>query len=83
MKFGSVQTSSGLLKVLLTSLMTSHDRLGGSARVSRTSFINSCHTELVTRTVVKILYRECCVGSRVVVALEPFTSPFTLFDIVT
>lgn len=63
--------------------MSSCNRLCWFTGFTRPGFVDSDNTEFVFGSFVKILYRERCIRSRIVVDFEPFTTPFPSFHVIS
>lgn len=69
--------------IILTTLMSSGNRLGRLAGFTRSGLVDSDNAEFVFRSLVKILHRERCIRSRIVVDFEPFATPFASFHVIS
>lgn len=70
-------------KLMLTLLFFSCNRFSWFTWFTRTSFVDSNHSEFVSVTFVQVMYSECCIRRWVIVCSEPFATSFSLFHIVT
>lgn len=71
------------MSIVLTTLVSSGNRLGWLTGFARSGFVDSDDTEFVFRSLVKILYRERCIRSGIIVDFEPLATPFPSFHVIS